>query len=725
MALSRPPSHFRVHSLAIAYLGLCAMCAMPAQAQTAALTDQAPVSSILTGAAEATSLPEVRVSASAFDLPLDESATPVEVLDGRELQMRSSATLGDTLEGLPGVRNNNYGAGAGRPVIRGADGPRVRILSDGSEIQDASTSSPDHAVAFEPLLASQIEVLRGPSSLLYGGGITGGVVNVRDNRIPTAVPEKGYEGHIETRKSSNAREGVGLFSVTGGSGPFALHVEGLKRSAGEYEAGKNWSDKYVTGSDNKTWYGSVGGSFIHERGYIGLAYSSLRSRYGLPGHSHEYEDCHTHGDALHCGSHGHEHGHEHQAPPGCHFHGTALHCTGAGGHGDEISLVSMTSHRWDLRGELQDPLPGFTRARLRASHTDYAHDEIEHGAIGTTFKNKAHDARLELEHQRLQLGAGELRGLIGVQHTKRDFSAQGNEAFVEPTLTTNRALFALQEYRQGDWRFELSGRYEWQSAHLDGSTRRGTVRHNMGSVSGGANWNFTPGYVLAASVSRSQRAPTAEELFAGGIHLATNTWERGNPNLGAEQSNNFDIGLRKITGATRYNVSVFYNRISDYIYASTTDRFEGFRLIDYSQRDATFKGLEASASHQLNTQWRVGVFGDMVHARFQGGDAVPRIPSRRLGVHAHWDYGPWFAGAELYRNAAQNRIAAYETRTAGYNMLNLQAGWSGKLGQAQSYELFAKLDNVFDKLAFNNTSFVKDASPLRGRNLVVGMKLNF
>lgn len=715
-----PSARLRPHALAMACIGLSTACSMALQAQTPATATE-PVPQTANNTSADGQLPEVRISASALDLPLDESATPVEVLDGKALQLRSAATLGETLEGLPGVRNNNYGAGAGRPVIRGADAARVRILSDGSEIQDASTSSPDHAVAFEPLLASEIEVLRGPSSLLYGGGITGGVVNVRDNRIPTAVPEKGYEGRIELRKSSNAREGIGLFSVTGGQGPFALHVEGLKRSAGEYEAGKNWSDKYVNGSNNNTWYGSVGGSFIHQRGYIGLAYSSLRSRYGLPGHSHEYEDCHLHGDALHCASHG---GGE-EAPEGCHWHGTELHCTGEGEHDDEIALVSMTSHRWDLRGELQDPLPGFTRAKLRASHTDYAHDEIEHGAIGTSFKNKAHDARLELEHQRIQLGAGELRGLIGVQHSRRDFSAQGTEAYVEPTLTTNRALFALQEYRQGDWRFELSGRYEWQTAHLDGSTRRGNVKHDMGSLSGGVSWNFQPGYVLAASVSRSKRAPTAEELFAGGIHLASNTWERGNANLGAEQSNNLDISLGKTSGATRYKVSAFYNRINDYIYASTTDRYENFRLIDYTQRDATFKGLEASASHQLSTQWRVGVFGDMVHARFKGGDAVPRIPSRRLGVNAHWESGPWYAGAEFYRNAAQNRIAAYETRTAGYNMLNLHMGWSGKLGQAQSYELFAKLDNVFDKLAFNNTSFVKDASPLRGRNLVVGMKVNF
>ncbi|WP_242612548.1 TonB-dependent receptor domain-containing protein [Corticibacter populi] len=665
-------------------------------------------------------LSEVRVTGSVLDVPLEESATPVELLDAQDLLQRRAATLGETLEGLPGVRNNNYGAGAGRPVIRGADGARVRILSDGSEVQDASTSSPDHAVAIEPMLASEVEILRGPSTLLYGGGITGGLVNVRDARVPTAIPAKGAEGSVELRKDTAAREGVGLFSLTGGSGPIALHVEGLKRSAQDYRVGSGWSEERVDGSFNRTWYGSVGASFIHERGYLGVAYSRLRSKYGLPGHSHEYEDCHLHGNALHCGEDD-----AGDTSGDCHWHGTELHCTDEHGHEEEVALVDMDTRRWDIRGEWRDPLPGFARARLRAGITDYRHDEIDHGEIGTTFKNQAHDARLELEHQRIALGAGQLRGLVGAQHSRREFSATGEEAYVEPTDTKNRAVFALEEYRLGDWRLELSGRYEWQSIFLNGSTRRGTVRHRMGSVSAGASWNFTPGHVLAVSASRSERAPTAEELFASGIHLASNTWERGNADLSAERSNNIDISLRKTSGATRYELTAFYNRISNYIYASTTDRHESFRLIDYRQRDASFKGLEARISHQLTSQWRVGVFGDAVRASFTDGGKVPRIPSHRLGLDVAWHAGPWTAGAEWYRSFAQNRIADHETRTPAYDMLNLQMAWQGRLDSGQGYELYARLGNALDKLAFNHSSFVKDASPLRGRNLMVGVKFDF
>lgn len=435
---------FPLHALALLCASLGAQPLAQAQTQTQSIAGQDQASAT----ASTPELAEVSVSGRALDIPLEESATPVDLLDADDLQLRGSATLGDTLDGLPGVRNNNYGAGAGRPVIRGADGARVRILSDGSEVQDASTSSPDHAVAIEPMLAQEVEILRGPSTLLYGGGITGGVVNLRDGRVPTAVPDKGYEGQLQLRKDSSAREGTGAFALTGGRGPLALHVEGLKRSAGEYRVGNGWSSERVSGSNNATWYGSVGGALVHERGYLGLAYSRLRSQYGLPGHSHEYEDCHLHGNSLHCGSHGHAHD-PRPAPPGCHWHGQHLHCT----HGhdeDHIALVDMDTERWDLRGQWSEPLPGFSRARLRASVTDYRHDEIDHGEIGTTFKNQAHDARLELEHQPIALGAGRLRGLIGLQHSRREFSAVGNEAYVEPTDTSNRALFALEEYRLGD-----------------------------------------------------------------------------------------------------------------------------------------------------------------------------------------------------------------------------------------------------------------------------------
>ena len=183
----------------------------------------------------------VTVSASGLALGQGDMSTPVTVLAGDDLMLRREATLGETLASQPGIVASHFGAGASRPVIRGMDGPRVKILSDGAEVQDASTISPDHAVASEPLLAQQIEVLRGPSALAYGGGAVGGVVNVLDRKIPTRMPRNGLAGSLEVRANSGADEKAGAFEVTGGSGNVAIHAEGARRSADAYGVGSGWA----------------------------------------------------------------------------------------------------------------------------------------------------------------------------------------------------------------------------------------------------------------------------------------------------------------------------------------------------------------------------------------------------------------------------------------------------------------------------------------------------
>ncbi|MDD3677517.1 TonB-dependent receptor domain-containing protein, partial [Thauera propionica] len=518
--------------------------------------------------ADDTALAPVTVSASALALGSDQMSTPVSVLAGDELVRRRAATLGETLTGEPGIAASHFGAGASRPIIRGMDGPRVKLLSDGSEIMDASTISPDHAVAIEPMLSEQIEVLRGPSALAYGGGAIGGVVNVLDKRVPTAVPERGLEGSVELRADSVANGVAGAFEVTAGSGNLAFHAEGLKRDARDYRVGGGWDHSRVEGSYNQTETGSLGVSWVGERGYLGLAFTRQQNEYGLPGHSHEYEACHPHGNHLHCGHHGEEDEHEHDHDE----------------HGG-TPYVKLDSDRWDLRGELLEPFAGFTRARLRASYTDYGHDEIEQvegiDSVGTRFRSKASDARVELEHAPL----GGWRGVLGLQTGRRDFRADGDEAYVPPTVTTRHAAFLIEEYTLADWRFEAGLRHEWQDIDVDSSTQRDRS-HRGNSVSLGAVWNFAPQYSLGMTLSRTQRLPTAEELYARGLHMATSTWERGNPDLKAETANNVDLTLRKLTGPTTFSVSVFHNRIDDYIHARTLDAHEDFQLIEYAQRDA-------------------------------------------------------------------------------------------------------------------------------------------
>ena len=661
------------------------------------------------------SLPPVTVSASGLQLGANEMTTPTAVLEGDELVRRREATLGETLGNEPGITSSHFGAGASRPIIRGMDGPRVKVLSDGAELHDASTISPDHAVASEPLLATQIEVLRGPSALVYGGGAVGGVVNVLDGKVPTAIPQKGIEGSAELRANTGAGEGAGAFSLTGGAGNLAVHVEGVARDAGDYRVGKGWAPdgeptRKVPGSFNRTDTGSVGLSWVGDRGYLGAAYTRQTAKYGLPGHNHSFEGCHTHGNHLHCGAHDEEDGHDH----------------GAEEHGD-VPVVDLRSERLDVRGELRNPFTGFSALRLRAGVTDYVHDEVEDGAIATTFKNKAYDTRIELQHEPI---AG-FKGVVGLQTSQRKFSAIGEEAYVQPTVTRKTGLFVLEEYRlndwYGDWRFEAALRHDRQTAEaLASGSAGGTERsHNGTSASLGAVWKFTPGYQVGTSFTRASRAPSAEELYARGLHMATSTYERGNANLRSETSQNIDLSLKKTSGDTTFGVSVFKNRISNYIYGRTLDEVDGLQLLQYSQADATFTGIEGQVRQRVTRNLGVTLFGDTVRAKLDGGGLLPRIPATRAGVRLDANWNAWEGQVEWVQVARQNRVAAFETATPGYGMLNLGVSYRGQLSSGTPWQVYLKANNLTDRLAYAHTSFIKNAAPLMGRNVTVGVRVAF
>lgn len=656
-----------------------------------------------TGAA----LPDVTVSASGLQLGSGDMATPVTILEGDHLMRQRQSTLGETLRGEPGIHSSHFGAGASRPIIRGMDGPRVKILHDGAEVHDASTVSPDHAVASEPLLATQVEVLRGPSALVHGGAAVGGVVNVLDGKIPTAIPTKGYEGSIELRANTGAHEGAGAFALTGGAGAVAVHVEGALRDAQDYRVGRGWmhgehSDRNVPGSFTRNDTGSIGLSWIGTQGYVGVAFTRYNAHYGLPGHDHDLEGCHTHGNHLHCGTHGNEDGsdaaHEHE----------------------QVPVVDLRSERWDMRGQWRAPFAGISAIRLRASSTDYRHDEVEAGTIATTFKNKAHDVRLELQHDPV---AG-WRGVWGLQSTRRTFSALGEEAYVEPTETERTGLFVLEEYRWQDWRFEAAVRHDRQSAYaLDSATRRS---HHGTSASLGAVWKFQPGYALGASITRASRAPTAEELYASGLHMATATYERGNINLRSETAQNIDLSLKKTQGDTTFGLSVFHNRMNDYIYGRTLDALNGLQLVQYSQADARFTGMEGHVRQRLNRQWHVTVFGDTVRARLNDGSALPRIAPARAGLRldTRWGNG-WHGHVQWVHTARQNRVAAFETHTSGFGMLAMGLSYEGGTIGNSAWQWYFTGTNLTNRLAYAHTSFIKTAAPLMGRNLSMGVKLTF
>lgn len=649
---------------------------------------------------------EIVVTASPLGQRSNETATPVITLTDDELVHRRQATLGETLAGQPGINFDNFGGGAGRPVIRGQTAPRVQTLTDSANLQDASTISPDHAVTTEPLLLRGIEVLRGPAALLYGGGAIGGAINLLDEKVPTRLPENGIAAAVEGRLGTADDERSAVGGVTVGLGPFALRAEGVYRNSDDYRVPGSFGSKRVAGSYNDTNTITLGGSWIGDRGYLGVAYTRQRSEYGLPGHEHAYEGCHPHGAELHCGGHGDEEGHDHD-----HDHAGEDHAH------EEVPFVKLRSERFDIRSEYADPLPGFEKVRLRMSFTDYRHDEIEDGEVGTTFLNKAHDIRFELNHKPI----GSLRGVMGVQHSESDFSALGEEAFLPGSVTRNTALFLMETLKVGPVRFELAGRREWQSIETVPGQR---AEHTPFSVSGAAVWDFGSDYSLALSLARSQRAPNVQELFADGVHLATNTYELGTETLGKETARSVDLTLRKTRGATTFTLSAYHQDFNNYIFAQTLDRFEDFRLVQYTGVDAKFTGVDGEVRHQLTPNLALGAFGDYVRAKVKdGGGNLPRIPAGRLGARVDGDWGPLSADVEYYHVFDQNRVADYETQTPGYDIVNATLAYHVDLGTRVRTELFLRGMNLTNELAFNHASFIKDASPLRGRNVVLGIRV--
>ncbi|KAB1855697.1 TonB-dependent receptor [Acinetobacter tandoii] len=627
--------------------------------------------------------------------------------------VQGGTTIGEALSNQVGVYSNQFGPGASRPVIRGQDAARVKVLANASETMDVSTLSPDHAVTVDPTLAKQIEIVRGPSTLLYGAGNVGGLVNVTDNKIPTQMPENGYEGKLGVRYNTGNDEKLATAGVTVGLGDqVALRVEGLKRDANNYIAPdyvhEGEKERRVDNTFAESQNVTLGLSWIYDRGFTGVSYTNRQDQYGLPGHNHEYESCEAHlagQPHLHCG----EHDHDHEADT-----------HEAHDHSHAGPWVDLKSERYDFRSELADPFAGFQKLRVQASYTDYQHDEIEEGQAATTFKSEGYDTRLELLHNRI----GAWEGVIGTQFGRQKLDITGEEAlFAGPSTTDKWSLFALEHRQWNDVHFELAARLDQQSIDID-SPQKDYDDHAF-SYSGAANWAFAPNYKLSLVASHQERLPMAQELYSQGKHLATNTYELGNENLAVEKSNNLELGFHYDTDRLNYHVHVFHNWFDDYIYAQTLDRYEDFRLIQYTQDKARFYGAEGEISYQLSPIYTATLFGDYVRGKIDAEGDAPRVPGGRLGTRFDADFGDGFSGtAEYYRAFKQDKIAVYETETDGYNMVNLGLAYAARLSDKTDYRVYAKVNNLLDETVYNHASFLSTL-PQMGRNFTVGLEFGF
>ncbi|SEV88064.1 TonB-dependent receptor [Luteibacter sp. 329MFSha] len=607
----------------------------------------------------------------------DQIVAPVAVLAGSALDDAKGVSLGETVSSIPGVQSSALGTAVGRPVIRGLDGPRVAVLENGLSSQDVSNVSQDHAVTLEPFLADQIEVLKGPATLLYGSGAIGGVVNVVDGRVPEKAPDNGFAGRAEVRGDSVSDGKTGLLRLDAGNDRFAIHVDGMHRDNEDYDI----PGGTLANSAVKTTSGSVGASLLGSWGFVGLSVSRFLDLYGSP------------------------------AEPG------------DPAEGEDPVHIKMAQTNHTLKGGLVKPFDGIAKIDFSLGHGAYQHVEYEGDVPGTTFTTNSNQGRLLVTHEPL---AG-WEGAFGVQTQHRQFAAVGEETFVPATTTNGVGVFLTEQRDFGPFKVELGARHDRQSVDPDDGPKRD---YSPNSFSAGVAWRFAEQWHLSLNLDHAERAPSEEELFANGPHEASNTFEIGS-DLTKEKSNQAELGLHFHGEFVEGKIAAYYNRYKNFIYLADTGEIEDDLPVRiWSQNDATFRGAEAEATFHLakgpSGHWDLRVFGDTVRATLSDGAGnVPRIPAGRVGGTLSWNTDGFRASVGAVRYMKQDRIAAFETDTAGYTLVNAHFAWTFVNDERSQWEAFVDGNNLTNQTARPATSLFKDVAPLPGRNVSVGLRAFF
>lgn len=702
-----------------------------------------------------TSVETVVVYASALHKNSLEMISPVNVLAGDNLKNKAKPTLGETLKGLPGVNASYFGPVSSSPIIRGLDGPRVKITQNGLDSSDASRIGPDHATSNDSLAAEQIEVLRGPATLLYGSGAIGGVVNVVDNRIPTDSIDT-LTGAAQYTHDTVSNTNTYAAKLETGNNGFNFHFDGTKRKGHDYETptfelpeeheeheGEEHEEHETANSVENTFIDSetlnFGTSYVGEHLTVGMSYGRIETDYGIPAHEH----------------HHHEHD-EHEE--GEHHEGEQEH--------EESVFARLEQDRWQgyMSYALHDNW--IENITLRVGYTDYQHAEIEGGEIGTVFHNETTEARATVEHK-----LGQWHGIAGYHFYESDYDADGEEAFTPASTTTSNALFLLEERQFGDVTVELGARIEdykidsditMSEHHHDHEDDHEEEAHEEAeiisysedftnlSLSAGAIWQYQEGQSVALSVSRSERAPLSAELLSNGVHIATSTYELGlgyhiedgeihfePENIDQETATNFDLSFRRFIGDFGYTVNFFYNDIENYYYQQNTglvfDEEHGLEsaadadedamaVYQFASKDAKLYGVEFDVHYQVTPSALVKVFGDSTTAKLKDGEGyLPRVPANKLGSELQYTFADWQFSLTGTHYFEQSDITAYETKTDGYTLFDASANYQLDLGPVDT-QLYINIDNLTDELGFVHSSFIKEKAPLPGRNFSLGIR---
>jgi iron complex outermembrane receptor protein len=653
-------------------------------------------------------IPTTAVTGNPLGVGSDQMVVPISILSGRELSLKRENTLAETLNSIPGVSNSSFGPSAGRPMIRGMDSDRIKILQNGVNNLDASNLSFDHGVSIDSLIIEQIDVIRGPATLLYGGGAVGGVVNAIDHRIPKEKFE-GITGRGEVRYGGANLEQSNAAVVDVGTGNFVMHFDAYNRDAknlkipgntlsarkstsrswnpatpgyGSY-TGDHGTNKLIN-SQSETKGGAVGASMIFDRGYAGVSYAKHQTQYGSPLES--------------------------------------------------AVSIDMDNDRFDFASEIRDLGTFFDRAKFRAAYTDYMHKEIEGGAINTTFKNQGVDGTFELGHQPI-LG---IKGVMGLQFESGKFQALGAEAFVPSSKNNSQSAYLYEELpinqhkvtfglRHGEHDVDSKGGGNFIAANKSFKTNNSAI---------GGLYTLNSQWSLTGNLSHNERAPSYFELYANGLHAATGTYEQGQANLKIEKSNGLDGQIRWKSGQDSFTFGMYYTKFLNYIGLKSTNNLEvvdaeTYKISQFSGIKAEFKGVELEGKSMLTDNLQLNVRGDYVDAKDKtNGGYIPRISPLKLAVGLKYEFDRFGARVDVLHAFKQDRVATnynYEVGkeliTDAYTNISMMATY--KLPTQYNLEAFTRANNLLDEEIREHASFLKDIAPMGGRSIMFGLRGDF
>jgi iron complex outermembrane recepter protein len=624
-------------------------------------------------------LPPVIVTGNPFrDTELTQ---PALVIPESEIRRRSAASLGETLNSLPGISSTYFGPIASRPTIRGQDGDRIKVLNNSGTSFDVSSLSFDHAVPVNTMALERIEVLRGPASLLYGGNAIGGVINLIDRRIPRFESQtaNGLKMRVELGSASADRAQQGNFA-------WHIDLDQQRRSQinvpilltcerdGEAIEAKKLCNSQSTASDI-----GLGASVKLNNGYIGTSVSQYKTNYGSPA--------------------------------------------------EDTVNIDMRSRRLMLEGQQRFNQPlGLQSIQWHVGRANYQHQELDGPELGTIFKSNGTDSRLELRYKALTTS----QGVVGIQTEASRFEAIGEEAFLPPSTTRSMGLFVIQDWTQSWGRLSAGLRIDRIKVQSTIEQEQFTRQFSPLNFSVGGVFKLSPQLQLTTNLSSGQRAPKDYELFADGPHIATNAYEIGDANLKVEKYRSVDVGLRYKRDANTINASVYTTRFSNYVSLSGQSglQLDDLPVYAYTAVPARFTGFELEWESQINSKWQVNTRADRtVATNLETNRGLPRIAPLRLGVSVTWTpSSAWQFDLGVDRSAAQNRIPEGEQITKGATLVNAAAQWNMQFGTTELSALL-KIDNVSNRLAYSASSILTQTLPgrvpLPGRNVQLSLKAMF